>query len=89
MADREFNVRISAETEELAICGYIFELLGVNNILYSECDDFIKSLYCEYFPNDFFVKSTLENTSISPVVAYFSGITEDLHPLYRVFYIDK
>ncbi len=83
------RVIASVETDSTQICKLVLELLGVKNVPAEESDEYIRSLYSYYFPDDFHVKDTLEETSISPVTAYFCGMTSDLDPLYRVFYIDK
>ncbi len=86
-----FGERIiaSVETDSAELAELILNLSGSMNLLDDENNEYIKSLYSYYFPDDLYVKNTLDKTSISPVTAYFCGMANDLEQLYRVFYIEN
>ncbi len=70
------------------ICVSLLSLLGAYGYNEGVCDEYTEALYRKYFPNDIMVSESLVFSEMSPVTAYACGITEELSPLYQVFYYD-
>lgn len=80
------RVMINKESKETEICVSLLSLLGAYNYGEGICDEYTEALYRRYFPNDIMVSESLTFSEMSPVTAYACGITDQLPPLYRVFY---
>lgn len=74
----------NANEHELAVS--VLKLLGAYGYDEGLCDKYVESLYSAYFPKDIMNTEELTDSTLSPVTAYACGISEDLEPLYRVFF---
>lgn len=73
-----------ANEHELAVS--VLKLLGAYGYDEGLYGKYEESLYSAYFPNDIMNTTSLADSNLSPVTAYACGISEDLEPLYRVFF---
>lgn len=80
------RIIIGQNASDTEICVSLLKLLGAYGYNENKCDSYTESLYGMYFPNDIMVSESLAFSEMSPVTAYACGITEELSPLYRVFY---
>lgn len=74
----------NADEHELAVS--LLKLMGAYGYDEGLCDEYTESLYSVYFPNDIMNTEELTDAILSPVTAYACGISDDLEPLYRVFF---
>ncbi len=83
------RICIGTNTTDYEIAISTLNLLGAVDFAEEDCDDYLKSLYNRYFPNDVFSKGALADASITPFNAYQCGIIKDLERIYRVFNYEK
>ncbi len=76
----------NAREEDISVS--LLSLIGAYGYDEGVCDEYTETLYRKYFPNDIMVSKSYENSEMSPVTAYACGFTDDLSPLYQVFYYD-
>lgn len=75
-------------TSDVDVCISLLSLLGAYGYDNGLCDEYTEALYNEYFPHDIMVSESLVYSLMSPVTAYACGITDELIPLYRVFWYE-
>lgn len=75
-------------TTDIEVCVSLLRLLGAYSFNEGLCDEYTESLYNEYFPHDIMVSESLAYSVMSPVTAYACGITDELIPIYRVFFYE-
>ncbi|MBQ4316781.1 MAG: hypothetical protein IJC20_00900 [Clostridia bacterium] len=79
---------IGRNSTDVEICVSVLRLLGAYGFDEGICDEYTESLYNAYFPYDIMVSGSLTFSKMSPVTAFACGITDELDPLYRVFFYE-
>ena len=79
---------VGNNTSNADICRSLIYLLGGYGYDEELCGKYEESLFRNYFPNDIMINSSLDDSVISPVTAYACGMTDELDPLYRVFFYE-
>ena len=66
---------VGTQSKESEICVAALSLLGAYGYDNGRCASYTESLYRVYFPNDIMVSRDIKSSDMSPVTAYFCGIT--------------
>ncbi len=83
------RIHVGKSSTEHEICVSMLALMGANDFSDEQYDEYTKSLFKSYFPDEVLVKDGLKGASLSSVTAFACGITDELDPIYRVFKYEK